>query len=452
MRHYFFAAAGRSAQRHNGVERLRGDDHTRRVNTLRSGVVFKLLGRVHHAPHLLVGVVRFFELRTQGKRLVKGHIRRFRHKIGNALPFSGKQPKDTRHVLDGILGLQSAKRSDLRNVPILLPHMLNDRRASVLAQVDINIGKFTAIRIGESLKQKTVTNRTRVGKSQHVANHGADARTTRRRWNAMLTSPVDKVPHNQEVRADCFIRKHLQLTLATCANDRRDAINTVAPNQTSFGKIAQRTVAVGAQCCFGDVSIFGAVKRKQFDGLAIPLEPFSEIAIFRWVILRLLAAMTDAHHRRVLHVLWQRDIASVRNANGVGKRFTFCIVLCKECMHFCWTLDIQLFWIAQSVRRILGASHGDAAQGVMRVVIFLAQEVRVIVAHQWKPQLLGNLLQQWIDALLILYVTLQLNVEARLAVRVWTKVLCVPACFFERGLPVLGLVALDELIKMKRDA
>ena len=268
----------------------------------------------------------------------------------------------------------------------------------------------------------------------------------------MLTSPVDKVPHNQEVRADCFIRKHLQLTLATCANDRGDAINTVAPNQTSFGKIAQRTVTVGAQCCFGDVGIFGAVKRKQFDGLAIPLEPFSEIAIFRWVILRLLAAMADAHHWRILHVLGQRDVAAIRNANGVGKRFTFCIVLCKECMHFCWTLDIQLFWVAQSVRRILGASHGDAAQGVMRVVIFFAQKVRVVVAHQWKPKLLGNLLQQWIDALLIFYVALQLNVEARLAVRVRTKVLCVPACFFERGLPVLGLVALDELIKMKRDA
>ena len=88
----------------------------------------------------------------------------------------------------------------------------------------------------------------------------------------------------------------------------------------------------------------------------------------------------------------------------------------------------------------------------MRVVIFFAQKVRVVVAHQWKPQLLGNLLQQRIDALLILYVALQLNVEARLTVRVRTKVLCVPACFFERGLPVLGLVALDELIKMKRDA
>ena len=88
----------------------------------------------------------------------------------------------------------------------------------------------------------------------------------------------------------------------------------------------------------------------------------------------------------------------------------------------------------------------------MRVVIFLAQEVRVVVAHQWKTQLLGNLLQQWIDALLILYVALQLNVETRLAVRVRPKVLCVPACFVERRLPVLGLVALDELIKMKRDA
>ncbi len=284
--------------------------------------------------------------------------------------------------------------------------MLNDRRAPILAQVDINIRKFTAIRIGEALKEKTVTNRTSVGKSQHVANHGADARTARRRWNAMLTSPVDKVPHNQEVRADCFIRKHLQLTLATCANHGRNAINTVAPNQTSFGKVTQRTVTVGAQCCFRDVGIFGAVKRKQFDSLAIPLEPFGEIAIFRCVILRLLAAMTNAHHRRVLHVLGKRDIAAVRNANGVGKSFTFCIVLCKECMHFCRTLDIQLFWVAQSVRRILGASHGDAAQRVMRVVIFLAQEVRVVVAHQRKTQLLGNLLQQWIDALLIFYVAL----------------------------------------------
>lgn len=104
----------------------------------------------------------------------------------------------------------------------------------------------------------------------------------------MLTSPINKVPHNQEVRADCFIRKYFQFTLAACANHRGDAINTVAPNQTSFGKIAQRAVTIGAQGCFGDIGIFGAVKRKQFDGLAISLEPFGEIAIFRWVILRLL--------------------------------------------------------------------------------------------------------------------------------------------------------------------
>ena len=188
---------------------MRSDDHARSVNSLRSRVVFKLFGRVHYAPDLLIGVIRLFELRAQGKGLVKGHVGCFGHQIGDALPFSGQQTEDTRHIFNGILSLQPTERSNLRNVPILLPHMLNDRRTSVLAQVNINIWKFTAIRISEALKQKTVTNRTRVGKSQHVANHGADARTTRRRWNAMLTSPVNKVPHNQEVRADCLIRENL---------------------------------------------------------------------------------------------------------------------------------------------------------------------------------------------------------------------------------------------------
>jgi hypothetical protein len=65
----------------------------------------------------------------------------------------------------------------------------------------------------------------------------------------------------------------------------------------------------------------------------------------------------------------------------------------------------------------------------MRVVIFLAEKVRVVVTHQRKAKLLGNFLEERIDTLLILDVALQLNVEARLAVRVWPEVLRVPARF-----------------------
>ena len=452
LRHHFVAAAGGTAERDDVVEGLRGDHHAGGVDALRARVVLEFLGAVHHAPHGLVGVVGGLEIRALRERLLEGHVRRFRHQVRDALPFRGRQAHDARHVLDGVLRLQAPEGGDLRHVAVLLAHVLDDRAAAVLAEVDVDVGVFAAVRVGEALEEQAVAHRARVGEAEHVAHHGADARATRGGGDAVLARPVDEVPHDEEVGADGLVGKHLQLALGARAHGGRDAVDAVAPDEAGFGKIAQRTVAVGAQLGLGDVGVLGGIEGQQLDGAAVALEPLGEVAVLLGVVLRLAAAVADPHHRRVLHVLRERDVAAVGDAQRVGERLALGVVLAEERVHLLGALDVEALRIADAVRDVLRLSHRDAAERVVGIVVLLAEEVRVVVADQRQAELLGDLLEERVDALLVVHVALELDVEARLAGSVRAERLGMPLRFLDRGLPVLLLVGADELLQVERDA
>ena len=88
----------------------------------------------------------------------------------------------------------------------------------------------------------------------------------------------------------------------------------------------------------------------------------------------------------------------------------------------------------------------------MRVMIFLAQKMRVIVAHNRQFQLFGQLLQQRINAPLILIVALQFNIKTRLTALIFPKCLGVPYRLGARVLPMLLILILREQTQVKGNA
>ena len=190
----------------------------------------------------------------------------------------------------------------------------------------------------------------------------------------------------------------------------------------------------------------GGVKGLQFIGAAKFLEHLRGIKVRRNFFL---LGFFHAHNRRVTFAMWQLNIATRRNSARVLQRLWN---IRKQRRHFLRALHIQLLRILHAIRRVLVLGHAYAAQRVMRVMIFLAQKMRVIVAHHGQFQLLGQLLQQRINAPLILVMPLQFNVKTRLATLILSKVLGVPQRLGARVLPMFVILILREQAQVKCDA
>ena len=83
-------------------------------------------------------------------------------------------------------GGQRAERADLGDVrlAVFVLDVLNDLAAAVLAEVDVDIGRFQPVLVEEPLEQQVVLQRADVAQIQRVANQRADARAAGRGRNA----------------------------------------------------------------------------------------------------------------------------------------------------------------------------------------------------------------------------------------------------------------------------
>ena len=110
---------------------------------------------------------------------------------------------------------QRAERADLSDVrlAVFVLHVLNDFAAAILAEVDVDIGRFAAVFIQEPLEQQAVVQRAHVADLQRVANERADARTAGRAGNLLLDRVAHEVPHDEEVIAEAELLDDVQLAL-----------------------------------------------------------------------------------------------------------------------------------------------------------------------------------------------------------------------------------------------
>ncbi len=366
-------------------------------------------------------------------------------------------------------------------MPVLLADVVDHIAPPVLAEVDIDIRIFAAIRVREPLEQQAILHRAGVGEPEHIAHHGAHARATRVGRDALTPSPAHKVPHDQEVRRDVLVGENLQLALQPSslgirldlgtptlgvgflfrfqtAHSESGCTQAVPPDEPGLRQHPQRdiTLALGLrqQRLFRRViQSRGHGKRHDLETRAVGVVPRRQIAGELRSVgprERLLGRERHPHHRRVAHAQRQLDLprAPLGDLHRVVARPDpdRPQLALEQLAHLRRALDIDLRRISHPVRIRLDLARRDADQRVVRVMVFLLQEVAVIVADQLKPHLVGELDQVRIDRVLLGDMVLQLDVEPLLA-----EHLRVPLRALNRFLPVLLVLAPLEREQMIPD-
>ena len=207
-----------------------------------AGQAFELFGEREQLAGFLVGL---FALLQPGLHLAR-HLQRdqFAWLEGNELgqfigtavvPFH--HPADvTHHRLRG----HGAEGGDLRHrvAAVLLPHIIDDAVAAVLAEIHVEVRHRHALGIEEAFEQQVVTQRIEVRDPERVRNQrprsGAAAGADR---HIVLFRPVDEVRDDQEVARETHlhdgfalelqslpIARHLPITLGCVGIELRHAL------------------------------------------------------------------------------------------------------------------------------------------------------------------------------------------------------------------------------------
>ena len=236
-------------KRNQRLERLVGDHHARGV---RAGVPRRALEPLGEPDQPLdLGVL--LDHRPQGRLFLEGLLERDvqpgRDQLVDLLDPRQRNVQHPAHVLDRRLGLHRAEGADLGHVgvAVLLPDVLDDLVAPLLAEVDVDVGRLGAIGVEEPLEQEVVLDRADVAQVQDVADQGAAGRPARRGRDAALASVADEVPDDQEIRGEAHALDDAQLVVQPLPGRGRRWI-AVALAQASLAELLQvlfRTFLLG---------------------------------------------------------------------------------------------------------------------------------------------------------------------------------------------------------------
>jgi hypothetical protein len=205
-------------------------------------------GVADHALEPARGVVDLLDLRVLPhhllqvglglERVVEGDAELVADQLADLVDVGERQVEDAAHVADRGARLHRPVGDDLRDVAVLLAHVLEDLAAAVLAEVDVDVGVLGAVGVGEALEEQPVLDRARVGEAEGVADHGADAGAAGHRRDAAPARFGDEVPDDQEVGADLLAGEHGELALEAGAVGVGDAVAAVAPDEAGLGELA----------------------------------------------------------------------------------------------------------------------------------------------------------------------------------------------------------------------
>src|SRR5262249_48054545 len=118
-------------------------------------------------------------------------------------------------VADDRLGGHRAERADLRDVSlaVLLPHVVDDLVAPLLAQVDVDVGRLVTAGVEEPLEQEIVFNWIDVTQIEQVAAERAAGGPPGRAGDLALSGEADEVPDDEEVGGEAHAVDDRQLVL-----------------------------------------------------------------------------------------------------------------------------------------------------------------------------------------------------------------------------------------------
>ena len=196
--------SGLDADRYVVVDGAGGDHHTGGVNRSVTGEAFERDRVVEELFVPLVEIVVLLHLfePVHGFLDCEGLSRRVGNQLGDLVGLGRLESERPTDVTDHCPRLHSPERDDLadRVLAVLVARVLDDFRAPLIAEIDVDIRHRDAFRIQEALKQEIECDGVQVRNAQRVRHERASCRpTSRTDRDVVVPSPADEVLSDQEV-------------------------------------------------------------------------------------------------------------------------------------------------------------------------------------------------------------------------------------------------------------
>ena len=190
-------------------------------------VALELLGKLQRLAHQRVGAAQLLaEFRHVLEAvlevclvllavLVGGHV--VGDELGQAVRLGHAEALDTGHVLDGHLGGHGAVGDDVRHLfgAVVLGDVAQHVGASVVVEVDVDIGQRDTVGIEETLEQQVVLDGVNLRDAQAVghARAGSGAAAGADADAELVAGDVDEILHDKEVAGEAHRLHDVQLEL-----------------------------------------------------------------------------------------------------------------------------------------------------------------------------------------------------------------------------------------------
>src|SRR4030095_4487119 len=112
-----------------------------------------------------------------------------------------RHPEHAPQVLDRSAGEKRAERPDLGDVflAVFFLDVADDLAATILAEIDVDIGRLFAIEIEKPLEQKVVADRANVAQIERITHERPYAAAAGGRRHAALAGVPDEIPADEKI-------------------------------------------------------------------------------------------------------------------------------------------------------------------------------------------------------------------------------------------------------------
>ena len=320
------------------------------------------------------------------------------NEAGQAVRLGERQFLHPRHILDSQLGGHGTVGDDVGHLlgPILLGYPLQHPSATIVIEVDIDIGQRNTVGVEEALEQQVVLHGVYLGNLQAVGHHRTGGRTTAGAYRhvELGAGGVDKVLHNEEVTRETHRFHDVQLEGDALQHLGREllAVALVCPLEGELLQIVGLeldTVEFLITAQFLDF-LAGRLLVHHHIAVLVAGKLVENILVGKLAAILLLGteALGNGEGRHKRGVVYRVELDLVENLERIRESLGH---IGKEVVHLLLGLQPLLFGIehAGGVVEILARAQADEA--VVRLGILLFDKMDVVGTYQFDAVLARHL-------------------------------------------------------------